>query len=91
MLVGEIEAIAFASEVPFEFRALRNNQPADLPLALSQLAEWQTFDPGNARLCYATLYPISGGTRGLDATGLAIETRGLFQADRLTLLVWKRH
>lgn len=45
-LAGEIEAIALTSEVPFEFRVVCNHQPADLPLALQELAEWQTLDLG---------------------------------------------
>ena len=89
-LSGELQAIAFTSSVPFEFRLIRNHAPVQLPLAVQNLVEWQTFDPRNAESCYTTLYPYKGGTRGLDTDGLVIETRGLFLGARFVLFVWKR-
>jgi hypothetical protein len=87
----EIEAIALIAEVPFEFRLLRNGEPGRFPLALEQLAEWQAFDPIHQRACYSTLYPIQGGTRGVDATGLALDTRGLLVGSAFSFLTWDRH
>ena len=89
-LAGEVEAIAFTSDGPFEFRIIRSNQPAQLPKALEHLADWRRFDPQNSVPCYATLYPHNGGTKGLDATGLALETRGFLKGTGFVALVWKR-
>src|SRR5260370_39970946 len=60
-LSGELQAIAFTSSVPFEFRLIRNHEPVQLPLAVQKLAEWQTFAPRNAEACYTTLYPDTRG------------------------------
>lgn len=89
-LVGEIEAIALTSRVPFEFRLLRHLRPTILPMAIEALAGWQAFDPRKGQPCYTTLYPVPGGTRGLEATGLALETRGLLANCGFTLLIWSR-
>jgi hypothetical protein len=89
-LIGEIEAIALTSSVPFEFRLLRHLRPTLLPLAIEELAGWQAFDPRNEQPCYTTLYPVPGGTRGLEAAGLGLETRGLLVNCVFTLLVWNR-
>lgn len=88
---GEIEAIALIAEVPFEFRLLRNSDGDRLPLALEHLAEWQAFDPLTLRACYSTLYPMQHGTRGLDAAGLAVESRGLLVGSVFSFLIWDRH
>ncbi len=88
---GEIEAIALIAEVPFEFRLLRNGERGHFPFALEQLAEWQAFDPMDQRSCYSTLYPIQDGTRGLDASGLALESRGLLVGSAFSFLAWDRH
>ncbi len=91
VLSGEIAAISVSGVVPFEFRLLRNHEVAQLPVAIERLAGWQTFDPANVeRNCYTTLYPCEGGTMGLDASGLEIETRGLFSGLRFVVFVWKR-
>ncbi len=88
---GEIEAIALIAEVPFEFRLLQNGERGQFPLALEQFAEWQAFDPMAQRPCYSTLYPVQDGTRGLDATGLAVESRGLLVGSVFSCLIWDRH
>ena len=87
---GDIQAISFSSAVPFEFRLIRDGEAIHLPLAIEELAQWQTFDPRNAHSCYSTLYPDHGRTRGLDTEGLGIETRGLFLGTSFVLFVWKR-
>jgi len=84
---GEIEAIALIAEVPFEFRLLRNGERGHFPLALEQLAEWRAFDPLNRTPCYSTLHPIQNGTRGLDAAGLALESRGLLVGSVFSCLI----
>jgi hypothetical protein len=87
----EIEAIALVAEVPFEFRLVRNGEPGQFPLALERLAQWQAFDPMHQEPCYSTLYPIQGGTRGLDAAGLALESCGLLAGSAFSLGIWDRH
>src|SRR5258706_3945162 len=42
---GRIEAIALISEVPFEFRLLRDCEPCPFPLALERLPERAAFCP----------------------------------------------
>ena len=89
-LSGELEAIGFSSEVRFEFLLFRNNQPTAFPLGLEQFNQWRLFDPLNAEPCYSLLYPSGERTRGLDAEGLGVQTRGLFAGAVFTLFVWTR-
>lgn len=87
----EIGAIGFTSEVPFEFRLIRHGRPIVLPMAIASLAEWQTFEPRSSPPCYTTLYPIPGGTRGLDTDGLAVETQALLSGRPYVLFVHARY
>ena len=87
----ELEAIGFSSEVPFEFRLVRNNESAAFPLGLEHFSLWQSFDPLHAEPCHSLLYPCLGGTRGLDASGLGVQTRSFLTGATFTLHVWTRH
>jgi hypothetical protein len=60
---GELEGFHFVNP-PVEFRLVRDGSP---------LAEWQTWDTEY----HTPQYPVLGGTRGLKAQGLALETRVL--------------
>jgi hypothetical protein len=90
-VTGQIGAIGFTCEVGFEFRLIRDGAPAALPMAIAGLAHWQIYRPRHSPPCYTTLYAVHGGTKGLDATGLAIETQGLAREHTYVLFVWGRH
>lgn len=89
--IREIGAIGFASDVPFKFRLVRHGQPTELPMPLAPLAEWQNWNPSTRPPSYTTLYPIPGGTRGLNTEGLGVETQALFGDHPYTLFVHARY
>lgn len=71
---GELEGFQFVNP-PIEFRLIRDGSP---------FTEWQVCDTEY----HTPQRPRVGGTCGLEAKGLAIETRGLCR--RFTLLIWRR-
>lgn len=71
---GELEGFEFI-EPPIDFRVVRDGSP---------ITEWERCDSEYHTL----LRPRLGGTCGLSAQGLTIQTRGL--CGRFTLLVWRR-
>jgi len=74
----EIQGFEFVNP-PIEFRFVRGGLP---------ISNWRPPAPGYVSL----LHPVVAGpnvrTQGLDATNLAVETRGL--GETFTLLVWPR-
>ena len=90
-VTGQIGAIGFTCEVPFEFRLVRHGAPAELPMAIAALGQWQTYRPRQSPPCYTTLYAVHDGTKGLDAAGLAVETQGLLREHAYVLFVWGRY
>lgn len=88
---GSIGAIGFTCEVPFEFRLVRDGKPTELPMAVAALAGWQTYVPRTSPPCHSTLYPVAGGTSGLNTKGLAIETKGLLTGHPYTLFINTRY
>ncbi len=75
---GEIQGYEFI-EPPIEYRFLRARSP---------ISDWTSPVPGFISLLRPVIINATVQTRGLDATNLAIETRGL--AGTFMLLVWPR-
>jgi hypothetical protein len=75
---GEIQGYEFV-EPPIEYRFLRAGSP---------ISDWTSPVPGFISLLQPVIINAAAQTRGLDATNLAIETRGL--AGTFILLVWPR-
>ncbi len=75
---GEIQGYEFV-EPPIEYRFLRAGSP---------ISDWTSPVPGFISLLRPVIINATVQTRGLDATNLAIETRGL--AGTFMLLVWPR-
>lgn len=75
---GEIQGYEFV-ELPIEYRFLRAGSP---------ISEWIRPVAGFISLLRPVIVDAAVRTRGLDATNLAIETRGL--AGTFILHVWPR-
>jgi hypothetical protein len=75
---GEIQGYELLGP-PIEYRLLRDGSP---------ISEWTPGVSGFISLLRPVVSDNVVGTRGLEAAGLAIETRGL--AGNFTLLVWTR-
>lgn len=75
---GELQGYEFL-EPPIEYRFVRAGVP---------ISEWAPAVPAYISLLRPVVTDSKVATKGLDATNLGIETRGL--AGNFTLLVWPR-
>jgi len=75
---GEIEGYQFISP-PLEFRLLRTGSP---------ITEWEPCDADYHSMLRPVIANETLRTRGLEAGGLSVETRGL--CGDFTLLIWRR-
>lgn len=75
---GEIEGYQFINP-PVEFRLLRTGRP---------ITEWGPCDTDYHSLLRPVVANETLRTRGLEASGLGIETRGL--CGNFILLIWRR-